>query len=113
MTETNDLTAWADAEIHDMDADDWAEVNSAAGLPRTLNPDRDAYEALLAARDRVLAGLDVCERSALARMPDRSPPFDSASALWSARLVTPGRGPWIERTNLGHELARCIEENRK
>ena len=123
------MTAWADAEIHRLDADGWREARRIAAfsaLPAGMGGTQaldwrwtiEGAVALLAARDRVLAELSPFQRKEIATVvarPDgisgrRAP---TTRALVHLRLIRDPSyvdGYRSHALPLGHEIARCIEE---
>ncbi len=111
-----DLTAWADAAIHKLVAENWRRSEQDADpMGGPFDPPRRHHpaeaRALLAARDRVLAGLSACARDVLTRRVEQegwcpAHVIDGVDTLRALRLLD-GQ---LSLTPLGHELARCIRE---
>ena len=120
----DDITAWADAEIHELDAEGWREAERCAsrfgeGMPADWGDPcyRGSVEkatALLAARDRVLAGLTTKSRTVLLDIAANNGDWRPDGQTVRSYEVLQRRGlvlgiP-VHLRPLGHEIARCIKE---
>ena len=131
MAETQDLDAWAEAAIHELDPGHWLCLREGHPYARTngiLLVGRRGIltehgAAVLGVRDRVLARMtETSCRLLLLIYADESGtfplrPMDAADTralqdLENSKIVTVGVR-YVHLRPLGHQLVRCIKESRK
>ena len=112
MTETKDVAAWADAKIHDLDANGWHEQERIVALSdahggKSITDKTLRARALLGARDRLLLGIEQLYRDALGFYPQLPESFDIREGLVGYGILDADHC-W---SPLGHELARRMWQN--